>query len=611
MSLASPSLDSLRDMLRSHNMSVESYQRVPIKRELYADFITPICALRALKARSQEVFLLESIEDSKRWGRYSFLGLHPSAEIKIAAWQVELRSSDERILALHALSSDPASVEWVDSGVSGKANGKGSGKVASGASGVAGAVGGDGGACVRFVAEPKRVLREILRLYKSPKCEGMPPFTGGLVGYFAYDSIAYAESVLDFARKHPRPESRAESSAPESTQIPTQKSRAWQPDDSSDDMHLMLFEHVVVFDHFTQKLLLITNLDLADLADLDASYARGVEKLDFIAHILQSSTNPPESSTTDSPAPESSSTNSTPSPRSCAKPHPFAPFSLTSPFQRYFDESGFCQIVRRAKHYITQGDIFQVVLSNPIQARARGSLLNVYRVLRTSNPSPYMFYLSSADLEITGSSPETLVRLEDSTLYTYPLAGSRPRGADEAADKALEQELLHDEKELSEHNMLVDLARNDMGRVARIGSVEVAAYKQVVRYSHIMHIASTIKAELDAGQDALSALEAILPAGTLSGAPKIRACEIIHELENIPESGRRGIYGGAIGYMDFSGNMDTCIAIRLVYKKGERVFVRSGAGIVHDSDERAEWRELENKAKAILHALEVASAGLD
>lgn len=571
MSPISPSLDSLR--------SLKGYHRIPIKRELYADFITPICALRALKAHSQETFLLESIEDAKRWGRYSFLGLHPSAEVRISAWQVTLSSSDPRLLALHTLSSDHASVRHSKTDTM--------------------------QACVHFRAEPKRVLREILRLYKSPKLPDMPPFTGGLVGYFAYDSIAYAEPVLDFPRENPpaqtdfgvdskqtstlaAPESSTRTNASPST-------FSWEPD-TSDDIHLMLFEHVVVFDHFTQKLLLITNLDPTDL---DSSYARGVEKLEFIAKILQNAAHNPSEN-------HVRAQDSAPKSRQA-----FAPFMLKSAFQRYFDESRFCEIVRKAKHYITQGDIFQVVLSNPIQALADGSLLDVYRVLRTSNPSPYMFYLSSANLEITGSSPETLVRLENSTLYTYPLAGSRPRGADEQEDKALEYELLGDEKELSEHNMLVDLARNDMGRVARIGSVEVAAYKQIVRYSHIMHIASTIKAQLDSGQDALSALEAILPAGTLSGAPKIRACEIIHELEEIARAGRRGIYGGAIGYMDFSGNMDTCIAIRLVYKRGERVFVRSGAGIVHDSDEMAEWRELENKAKAILRALEAASAGLE
>ena len=571
MSPISPSLDSLR--------SLEGYYRVPIKRELYADFITPICALRALKAHSQETFLLESIEDSKRWGRYSFLGLHPSAEIKISAWQVMISSSDPRLLALHTLSNNHASVQHS--------------KTSSGK------------ACVRFQAEPKRVLREILRLYKSPKLPDMPPFTGGLVGYFAYDSIAYAEPVLDFPRTNPPTQAdfgadckRDSALTPESSPHANKSSSissGWEPD-SSDDMHLMLFEHVVVFDHFTQKLLLITNLDFTHL---ESSYARGVEKLELIANILQNASHNPS-------AKHFHAQDSAPKSLQA-----FAPFALKGAFQRYFDEKRFCEIVRKAKHYITQGDIFQVVLSNPIQARAEGSLLNVYRVLRTSNPSPYMFYLSSADLEITGSSPETLVRLEDSTLYTYPLAGSRPRGADEQEDKALEYELLGDEKELSEHNMLVDLARNDMGKVARIGSVEVAAYKQIVRYSHIMHIASTIRAELDSGQDALSALEAILPAGTLSGAPKIRACEIIHELEEIPHAGRRGIYGGAIGYMDFSGNMDTCIAIRLVYKRGDRVFVRSGAGIVHDSDERTEWRELENKAKAILRALEIASAGLE
>ena len=259
-------------------------------------------------------------------------------------------------------------------------------------------------------------------------------------------------------------------------------------------------------------------------------------------------------------------------------------------------------MVERAKHYIREGDIFQIVLSNRLSAPFEGSLFNTYRLLRTINPSPYMFYFSGTDVEVAGASPETLVKLENGVLYTFPLAGTRPRGRTEAEDKALEAELLADEKELAEHNMLVDLGRNDLGRISRFGTVEVERLHDVVRYSHVMHIGSTVRGEIREDCDALDAIEAVLPAGTLSGAPKIRACQLIGELEN----NKRGIYGGAIGYIDFTGNMDTCIAIRIAYKKNGRVFVRSGAGIVADSVPEKEFEECMNKARSCLNALELA-----
>ena len=232
----------------------------------------------------------------------------------------------------------------------------------------------------------------------------------------------------------------------------------------------------------------------------------------------------------------------------------------------------------------------------------RGSLINAYRVLRTTNPSPYMFYFSGTDLEVAGASPETLVKLENGTLHTFPLAGTRPRGRDETEDKALEKELLTDEKELAEHNMLVDLGRNDLGKISRFGTVKVEKLHSVERFSHVMHIGSSVSGKIKEEYDALDAIEAVLPAGTLSGAPKIRACQLIGELEN----NKRGIYGGAVGYIDFAGNMDTCIAIRMAYKKNGKVFVRSGAGIVADSVPEREYEECLNKAKATLKALELA-----
>lgn len=235
-----------------------------------------------------------------------------------------------------------------------------------------------------------------------------------------------------------------------------------------------------------------------------------------------------------------------------------------------------------------------------------GSLLDTYRVLRTSNPSPYMFYFSSEDVEIAGASPETLVKLEHDKLYTFPLAGTRKRGETEAEDQRLEQELLADEKEKAEHNMLVDLGRNDIGKISRIASVEVVKYMEIERFSHVMHIGSTVTGTIREDKDAVDAVDAILPAGTLSGAPKLRACEIINELED----NKRGIYGGAIGYLDFTGNLDTCIAIRLAFAKNGKVYVRSGAGIVADSVPEKEYEECINKAKAVMNALKEADGGI-
>ena len=259
-------------------------------------------------------------------------------------------------------------------------------------------------------------------------------------------------------------------------------------------------------------------------------------------------------------------------------------------------------MVLKAKHHIHEGDIFQIVLSNRLSASFEGSLLNTYRILRTINPSPYMFYFAGTDVEVAGASPETLVKLEDGVLHTFPLAGTRPRGKTEEEDKSLEAELLADEKELAEHNMLVDLGRNDLGKISEFGTVEVEKLRSIERYSHVMHIGSTVRGKIAPQYDALDAIEAVLPAGTLSGAPKIRACQLIGELEN----NKRGIYGGAIGYIDFTGNMDTCIAIRIAYKKNGKVFVRSGAGIVADSVPEKEYEECLNKARAVLNSLNLA-----
>ena len=264
-------------------------------------------------------------------------------------------------------------------------------------------------------------------------------------------------------------------------------------------------------------------------------------------------------------------------------------------------------MVEKAKHHIREGDIFQIVLSNRLSAPFEGSLFNTYRVLRTINPSPYMFYFSGTDVEVAGASPETLVKLENGVLHTFPLAGTRPRGKNAEEDKALEKELLADDKELSEHNMLVDLGRNDLGKISNFDSVEVTKYMMIHRYSKIMHICSQVESNIRSDCDGLSAIESVLPAGTLSGAPKIRACEIIEELE----SEQRGIYGGALGYLDFTGNLDTCIAIRMAVKKDGHVYVQAGGGIVADSIPENEYMESYNKALAVMNAVKNAKEVLE
>ncbi len=391
---------------------------------------------------------------------------------------------------------------------------------------------------------PSDYLRQILNDYHSPRFDNLPSFTGGLVGYFSYDYLGYSEP---------------------SVKIDVEDNEEFK------DVDLMLFDKVIAFDNFRQKIILIVNISL-DAPETE--YNRAVLELKQLRDLLQ---------------------------KGHKKNEPAG--RLLGPVTPLFDQERFCAMVEKAKNYIHEGDIFQIVLSNRLSAPFEGSLFNTYRILRTINPSPYMFYFSGTDVEVAGASPETLVKLEKDVLHTFPLAGSRPRGKNDEEDKALEMELLADEKELAEHNMLVDLGRNDLGKISKFGTVEVEKLHSIERYSHIMHIGSTVRGVIDSDKyDALDAIEAVLPAGTLSGAPKIRACQLIAELEN----NKRGVYGGAIGYVDFTGNMDTCIAIRIAYKKNGKVFVRSGAGIVADSVPEKEFQECINKAKASLKALELA-----
>ena len=464
------------------------YKVVPVSCEMLSDICTPIEALKILKNVSTHCYLLESVAEKEKWGRYTFLGYDPKLEI--TCMDGEMKVGDVTLRT----------------------------------------------------ENPSAHLRQILSEYKSPRFEYLPSFTGGLVGYFSYDYLGYSEPSI---------------------RVGVRDTEAFK------DVDLMLFDKVIAFDNFRQKIILIANMSLEET---ETGYRKAVRELQQLAGLLRTGEKKEE-----------------PAGRMLGGVTPL------------FDEAAYCGIVEQAKRHIREGDIFQIVLSNRLEAPFEGSLLNTYRVLRTMNPSPYMFYFSGTDVEVAGASPETLVKLEDGVLHTFPLAGTRPRGKTQEEDRRLEKELLADEKELAEHNMLVDLGRNDLGKISRFGTVQVEKLHSVERYSHVMHIGSTVRGEIREEFDALDAVEAVLPAGTLSGAPKIRACQLIGELEN----NKRGIYGGAIGYIDFTGNMDTCIAIRIAYRKNGRVFVRSGAGIVADSDPQKEYNECINKAKAVIRALEL------
>lgn len=475
-----PSCDEIMELAKSYNT-------IPVCKEILADVITPITLLRRIAASKKRFFLLESIEGGEKWGRYSFIGYDPIMRVscKNAVVTIDRNGKMENI----------------------------------------------------ETKKPLEVLRSILKDYKSPSLKELPPFTGGLVGYFAYSMIGYAEPKLKI------------------------KSGDFN------DYDVMLFDKVIAYDHLKQKICVIVNMSTDKILE---NYGKATAEIEKIINLINDS----------SPLPELKG-------------------RMKSDFECNVSEKEYCNIVEKTKEYIRDGDIFQAVISRKFTCKYDGSLINAYRVLRTINPSPYMVYMNIDDDEIISTSPETLVRLQNGRLYTFPVAGSRPRGKTDEEDIALEKSLLSDEKELSEHNMLVDLGRNDLGRISKYDSVEVTKYMVIHRYSKIMHICSQVESNIRDDCDAMDAIESVLPAGTLSGAPKIRACEIIEEQEALP----RDIYGGALGYMDFTGNLDTCIAIRMAYKKGENVYVQAGGGIVADSVPKNEYEESANKAAAVMNAV--------
>ena len=391
-------------------------------------------------------------------------------------------------------------------------------------------------------------LRELMAGFHSPFVPGLPRFTGGAVGYLTYDAASWFEPV-----------------------------RLQAAEQVEDEAGFMLFDTVLAFDHVRHRILIIANARITGDEDLEALYQFACAKIEFVERELE---------------------------RALSKT--VRPDSRTLDVGSNVSREEFEAMVRTAKEHIAAGDIYQVVLSQRFEAGIDADPFTVYRALRHVNPSPYMYFLRLHGRSIVGSSPEMLVRVEGRKVQTHPIAGTRPRGRNEDEDVRLADELKRNEKERAEHVMLVDLGRNDIGRVSAYGSVRVPTYMKIERYSHVMHLVSVVEGRLDDQHDRLDALVACFPAGTVSGAPKVRAMEIIAELENR----RRGVYAGAVGYLDFAGNLDFCITIRTVIIEGGRAFVQAGAGIVADSNPAAEYEETRDKARAVIRALELAQSGL-
>lgn len=474
--------------------------RVPVVREVLADLDTPLSTYLKL-ADAPYSYLLESVQGGEKWGQYSIIGLPCRTQLRVVG-------------NLITVSTDGAEVERHES------------------------------------ADPLAFIEQFQARYRVAEVPGLPRFTGGLVGYFGYDTVRYIEPRL--AGKAPA-------------------DRVGTP-----DILLMVSDDVLVFDNLSGKLMLITH---ADPAAADA-FGQAQARLDQLIIRLRESIPRP----------------------------PVTPARVVheDDFRSGFGQAGFEAGVDRIKEYILDGDVMQVVLAQRMSIPYAAPPLDLYRALRCLNPSPYMFFLNLDDHHVVGSSPEILARLEDGVVTVRPIAGTRKRGRTKEEDSALEQELLADPKEIAEHLMLIDLGRNDAGRVAEIGTVRLTDKMVVERYSHVMHIVSNVEATLRKGLTAMDVLRATFPAGTLSGAPKIRAMEIIDELEPV----KRGVYGGAVGYLGWNGNMDTAIAIRTAVIKDQTLHIQAGAGVVADSVPLSEWEETLNKGRAVFRAVSMAEQGL-
>ncbi|ADE13864.1 anthranilate synthase component I [Nitrosococcus halophilus Nc 4] len=480
-------------------LTAQGYNHIPLVREVLADLDTPLSTYLKL-ANGPYSYLFESVHGGEKWGRYSFIGLPCRTVVKVRNQEVVVETN-HRVEETHH-TDDP--LAWVET---------------------------------------------FKQRFKVPAMDTLPRFTGGLVGYFGYDTIRYIEPKLAHGNK--------------SDFLGTP------------DILLLVSEEIVIFDNLSGKLYLIIHVG-------PEGYEEGQRRLDALEERLRAGI---------------------PTPHTIEPPR----VVIEDDFISGFTEEGFKAAVSKARQYITDGDVMQVVLSQRLSVPFTASPLNLYRALRCLNPSPYMFYLDLNDFHVVGSSPEILVRLEEGVVTVRPIAGTRHRGATEEEDRALEKELLADPKELAEHWMLIDLGRNDVGRVATIGSVNVTEKMLIERYSHVMHIVSNVTGQLKPGLSAMDVLRATFPAGTVSGAPKVRAMEIIDELEPT----KRGIYAGAVGYLAWSGNMDTAIAIRTAVIKDQTLHIQAGAGIVYDSVPQSEWNETMNKGRAIFRAVALAEAGLN
>lgn len=480
--------------------AASGYNRVPVMREILADIDTPVSTYLKL-ANAPYSYLLESVQGGEQWGRYSIIGLPCRTHLSVRGHDL-------------TLSRDGEVIEQ------------------------------------RAVDDPLQAVRKLRDRYRAPQIDHLPRFTGGLVGYFGYDTVRYIEPRIGASRK------------PDPVGAP--------------DIFLMVSEEVMVFDNLSGRLYLVTHVDPAE----SDAWTRGNERLEKLIDQLRT--------------------------RRPALPEAPGKAVDEADFVSSFGEAEFIRAVERSRRYIHDGDIMQVVLSQCLSIPYEAPSFDLYRALRTVNPSPYMYYLNLADFQIAGSSPEILVRLEDGAVTVRPIAGTRKRGRSREEDEALEKELLSDPKELAEHLMLVDLGRNDVGRVAATGSVTVSDRMTIERYSHVMHIVSNVTGELAADHDAIDVLKATFPAGTLSGAPKVRALEIIDEMEPT----KRGVYSGAVGYIGWNGNMDTAIAIRTAVMKDRTLHIQAGAGIVADSVPELEWQETMSKGRAIFRAVNMASEGL-
>ena len=484
-------------------LAAQHYNRIPVMREILADLDTPLSAYLKL-ADGPYSYLFESVQGGEKWGRYSIIGLPCRTLLRVRGYNIEIEKDGELIESLE-------------------------------------------------VEDPLAYIEEFQSRYQMPDVEDMPRFTGGLVGYFGYDTVRYVEPKL----KHcPNPDPLG-----------------------NPDILLMVSDEVVVFDNLSGKMYVVIHVN----PEIENAYAVAQARLDELVAKLRQAT--PEYH-------ESAETGT---------------WVQESDFVSGFTEDGFKSAVERIKDYILEGDVMQTVLSQRLSIPFANEPLDLYRALRSLNPSPYMYFLDLGDFHIVGSSPEILTRVEDGEVTVRPIAGTRPRGKNDKEDKALEVDLLADPKELAEHLMLIDLGRNDVGRVAEIGSVELTDKMIIERYSHVMHIVSNVKGKLKHDMSAMDALRATFPAGTVSGAPKIRAMEIIDELEPV----KRGVYSGAVGYLSWEGNMDTAIAIRTAVIKDKTLHIQAGAGIVADSVPQNEWDETMNKARAIFRAVAMASAGLN